>query len=469
MMNHAKVFKKTAPNGKLTVYVERRELCIKEDGIQALHGVLFVDANYVKERKVFGQFVLTFRYGREDEEVMGLRFCNEACLQAEQLWPRQNPDEPYKNLTPLQDTLVKRLGAGAVPFTFTVSSLAPPSVTLLPARSYAGAPIGTNYDLRVFVGENPEDKPHKRSSIRMGMKLYQCAPSTDRSQPYAAFSKQLLLADGQVEVEATLDKEVYERGENINVNVSVTNHSSRNVRRIKILAVQYVDVAMFSNGKFKNVVAVIDTTEGCPVSSGSGLKRQFQLTPARGAIKNWIALEEFYDRESALASTVARADPQEKNVFAIYVSYYIKVKLFTSAIGGEVSVKVPFKLMRLHPVDTDTPTNVLPEPHPVAGEGDPPPEGPQPPPPPPVPPTPPSGAQDQEALQQAGSGILQEAGGGTHQQAGGGPSQDDVRERGRGDKRGGGRPAMVTRCLRLCRLCLGANQWGRDHYLPVHV
>lgn len=93
----------------------------------------------------------------------------------------------------------------------------------------------------------------------------------------------------------------------------------------QILAVQYVDVAMFSNGKFKNVVAVIDTTEGCPVSSGSGLKRQFQLTPARGAIKNWIALEEFYDRESALASTVARADPQEKNVFAIYVSYYIKV------------------------------------------------------------------------------------------------------------------------------------------------
>lgn len=95
------------------------------------------------------------------------------------------------------------------------------------------------------------------------------------------------------------------------------------------------------------------------------------------------------------------------------------------------------------------------QPHPVAGEGDPPPEGPQPPPPPPVPPTPPPGAQDQEALQQAGSGILQEAGGGAHQQAGGGASQDDVRERGRGDKRGGGRPAMVTRCLRLCRLCLG--------------
>ncbi|MPC15296.1 Arrestin [Portunus trituberculatus] len=86
--------------------------------------------------------------------VMGLRFCNEACLQAQQLWPQLDEEfsQDDKNLSPLQDTLVKRLGAGAVPFSFNVSSLAPPSVTLLPARSYAGAPIGTNYDLRIFVG-----------------------------------------------------------------------------------------------------------------------------------------------------------------------------------------------------------------------------------------------------------------------------------------------------------------------------
>ncbi|XP_071529553.1 arrestin homolog isoform X3 [Panulirus ornatus] len=346
MMNHARVFKKTAPNGKITVYVERRELCIAEPGIQPLHGVLFVDANYVKDRKVFGQFVLTFRYGREDEEVMGLRFCNEACLQAQQLWPMADGEHEFKNLTPLQDTLVKRLGSGAVPFTFTVSSLAPPSVTLLPARTYVGAPIGTNYDLRIFVGENPDDKPHKRSSIRMGMKLYQTASEVDRTPPYAAVSKQLLLAEGQVEVEATLDKAVYERQEKVSVSVSVTNHSSRNVRRIKVLVVQFVDVAMFSNGKFKNIVATVDSTDGCPISPGATLTRQFQLNPARGTIKNWIALEEFYDRESALASSVTRLEAQERNVFAIYVSYYVKVKLFTSAIGGEVSVKVPFKLMR---------------------------------------------------------------------------------------------------------------------------
>lgn len=34
----------------------------------------------------------------------------------------------------------------------------------------------------------------------------------------------------------------------------------------------------------------------------------------------------------------------EKNVFAIYVSYYVKVKLSLSAMGGEVSLKLPFIL-----------------------------------------------------------------------------------------------------------------------------
>lgn len=68
----------------------------------------------------------------------------------------------------------------------------------------------------------------------MGMKLYQLAPSNENITPYAAFSKQLLLADGQVEVEATLDKAVYERGEEVGVSVSIANHSSRNVRKIRV-------------------------------------------------------------------------------------------------------------------------------------------------------------------------------------------------------------------------------------------
>ena len=52
-----------------------------------------------------------------------------------------------------QEALVKRLGPNAHPFTMEITPLAPPSVQLVPAKEYNGAPIGTSYDVRAYVGE----------------------------------------------------------------------------------------------------------------------------------------------------------------------------------------------------------------------------------------------------------------------------------------------------------------------------
>lgn len=112
--------------------------------------------------------------------------------------------------------------------------------------------------------------------------------------------------------------------------------------------VQHVDVCMFSNGKFKNVVALVTSREECPLGPGSSLSRTYTLYPAKGATKNWIALEDSFSRAGAtLASTItcASSSPEDRNVFAIYVSYYVKVKLLVGAIGGELSLKLPFTLM----------------------------------------------------------------------------------------------------------------------------
>jgi len=51
--------------------------------------------------KVFGQITLTFRYGREDEEVMGLKFCNEAIMCLAQIYPPHENAQREQN-TPLQ-------------------------------------------------------------------------------------------------------------------------------------------------------------------------------------------------------------------------------------------------------------------------------------------------------------------------------------------------------------------------------
>lgn len=49
--------------------------------------MVVLDAEYVRGRKVWGQVVCTFRYGREEDEVMGLNFYKELFLASEQLYP----------------------------------------------------------------------------------------------------------------------------------------------------------------------------------------------------------------------------------------------------------------------------------------------------------------------------------------------------------------------------------------------
>lgn len=46
-------------------------------------------------------YFFNYRYGREDEEVMGLKFCNEAVIALKQLWPKPVPDNK-DDMNPLQ-------------------------------------------------------------------------------------------------------------------------------------------------------------------------------------------------------------------------------------------------------------------------------------------------------------------------------------------------------------------------------
>ncbi|ENN81962.1 hypothetical protein YQE_01673, partial [Dendroctonus ponderosae] len=349
-----------------------------------------------------------------------------------------------------------------------ITPLAPPSVQLVPAKEYNGAPIGTSYDVRAYVAERIDEKLHKRTTVRMGIRVvqrafappspYQYVPgggktskeqakmnrkallfgcksepfqnrlltnqdtenkspnrrfplkysgrvtfdeqeddsititqnsveingkSTDavdseqtalekrraslkttksevRSDsvesnedrisdyyrslcsakrpsmaaylaavpnPEATVEKQFLLSDGKVILSATLDKGIYSHGEEIRVSVQIRNNSSKTVRRIKVFVVQHVDVCMFSNGKFKNVVALLSDKESCPILTAATLSKTYTLLPLNSTTKNWIALEDTYTKSSSsLASTVCSVtgNADDRNVFAIYVSYYVK-------------------------------------------------------------------------------------------------------------------------------------------------
>lgn len=91
---------------------------------------------------------------------------------------------------------------------------------------------------------------------------------------------------------------------------------------------------------------MIDSKEDCPLRPGASLNKLFTLYPAKGVTKNWIALEDSYVKSpSSLASTVICNSPDDRNVFAIYVSYYVKVKLVVGTLGSKLSMKLPFTLM----------------------------------------------------------------------------------------------------------------------------
>ncbi|PNF21670.1 Phosrestin-1 [Cryptotermes secundus] len=93
-----KVFKKTTPNGKITVYLGKRDFIDHLDHVDPIDGIVVVDNDYLSGRRLYGQVTTTYRYGREEDEVMGVKFSKELVLTRQQLVP----PAAKTDLTPIQ-------------------------------------------------------------------------------------------------------------------------------------------------------------------------------------------------------------------------------------------------------------------------------------------------------------------------------------------------------------------------------
>lgn len=131
MVVAVKVFKKTTPNGKVTVYLSKRDFIDHLDHTDPIDGVVVVEDGYLQGRKVYGQVLTVYRYGREEDEVMGVKFSKELVVASGQIVPCKKEKE---QLTPVQEKLLKKVGGEAYPFTFYFPDMAPCSVTLQPGE-----------------------------------------------------------------------------------------------------------------------------------------------------------------------------------------------------------------------------------------------------------------------------------------------------------------------------------------------
>uniref|UniRef100_A0A3P8U6T5 Beta-arrestin-1 n=1 Tax=Amphiprion percula TaxID=161767 RepID=A0A3P8U6T5_AMPPE len=317
-----RVFKKASPNGKLTVYLGKRDFVDHVDLVEAVDGVVLIDPEYLKERKGSGRPRLTFR---KDLFV--------ANIQAFPPLP-----EEKKSLTRLQERLIKKLGEHAYPFTFQIPLNLPCSVTLQPAAS--------DFEVKAFCAENVEEKIHKRNSVRLVIRKVQYAPEKPGPQPTAETTRQFLMSDNLYTWRPLWTRRIYYHGEPISVNVHVTNNTNKTVKKMKISGGTW----MCSLGS--PVHSSVSSFCSDVVAPSSTFCKVFTLTPflANNREKRGLALDgKLKHEDTNLASSTLR-EGANKEILGIIVSYKVKAKLVVSR-GGDVSVELPFTLMHPKPLE----------------------------------------------------------------------------------------------------------------------
>ncbi|KAK9398446.1 beta-arrestin-2 [Crotalus adamanteus] len=347
------VFKKSSPNCKLTVYLGKRDFVDHLDRVDPVDGVVLVDPEYLKDRKVFVTLTCAFRYGREDLDVLGLSFRKDLFLASWQAFPpaEGSPEQ----LTRLQERLLRKLGANAHPFSFMIPQNLPCSVTLQPGPEDTGKACGVDFEIRAFCAKNLEEKIHKRNSVRLVIRKVQYAPEKSGPQPMAETTRHFLMSDRSLHLEASLDKELYYHGEPISVNVHVTNNSSKSVKKVKVAVRQYADICLFSTAQYKCPVAQIEQED--QVAPSSTFCKVYTLTPqlSNNREKRGLALDgKLKHEDTNLASSTIVTEGINKEVLGILVSYRVKVKLVVSR-GGDVAVELPFVLMHPKPPEQLSP------------------------------------------------------------------------------------------------------------------
>ncbi|EPY76279.1 s-arrestin [Camelus ferus] len=367
--NHV-IFKKISRDKSVTIYLGKRDYIDHVDQVEPVDGVVLVDPELVKGKRVYVSLTCAFRYGQEDIDVIGLTFRRDLYFSQVQVFP---PVGASGASTKLQESLIKKLGGHTYPFLLTC--------------------CGVDFEVKAFATDSKnteEDKIPKKSSVRLLIRKVQHAPPEMGPQPRAEAAWQFFMSDKPLHLTVSLSKEIYYHGEPIPVTVTVTNNTEKTVKKIKALVEQVANVVLYSSDYYIKPVATEESHEKVPPNST--LTTTLTLVPllANNRERRGIALDgKIKHEDTNLASSTIRnraepylpekmppreeggrfilslfpAAPQilvplfclsslkegiDKTVMGILVSYQIKVKLMVS---GEVATEVPFRLMHPQPED----------------------------------------------------------------------------------------------------------------------
>ncbi|XP_051813898.1 S-arrestin isoform X3 [Acanthochromis polyacanthus] len=342
---------------KVAVYMAKRDFVDHCDFVDPVDGVVLIDPVQLKGRKVYVMLSCTFRYGRQDMDVMGVAFRRDLFVVTRQVYPELQDKEKLIH-NKIQQKLLRKLGDNAFPFFFEFPDNLPCSVALQPGPSDVGKKCAVEFEVKAFCGEIQDDKIDKQSSVRLTIRKIQFSPENSKVVPTAETTFEFLMSEKPLHVKLSLPKETFYHGEPLKANVEITNSSSRNIKDISVSVEQVTNVVLYSNDKYVKSVAKEETSDSVP--SGTSLKKEYTLYPllAHNKDRRGLALDGRLKHEDTnLASSSIVKQEVLKEVQGMLVFYKVVVRMIAS---GEVSLEVPFRLM-----------NPKPEPAPPVKESEP--------------------------------------------------------------------------------------------------
>ncbi|XP_061493691.1 S-arrestin [Rhineura floridana] len=351
------IYRKISHDKAVTIYIGQRDFIDHVGGVEPVDGVILVDPDIVKEKKVYVTLTCAFRYGQEDIDIMGLTFRKDLYFCRVQVFPSLEKQRPLSNL---QECLINKLGGNAYPFLLTFPDYLPCSVCLQPAPQDVGKCCGVDFEVKAFSTENEEERVLKRNSARLLIRKVQYAPEVPGPQPHAESSWHFFLSKNPLHLKACLSKEVFYHGEPIPVMVTVINNTEKVVKKISVSVEQVANVVLYSSDFYTKTVALEEAKE--KVQPNCILSKTMTILPllANNRVKRGIALDgKLKDEDTNLASSTIIKDGIDKTVLGILVAYKIKVKLTVSGLLGdftssEVAMELPFRLM--HPKQEEVST-----------------------------------------------------------------------------------------------------------------
>uniref|UniRef100_A0A3Q3N4W8 S-arrestin n=1 Tax=Mastacembelus armatus TaxID=205130 RepID=A0A3Q3N4W8_9TELE len=340
------VFKKDSRDKSVAVYMAKRDFVDHCDFVDPVDGVIVIDPVRLKGKKVYVMLSCTFRYGRQDMDVMGVAFRRDLFLVTRQVYPELQDKEKLIH-TKIQQKLLRKLGDNAFPFFFEFPDNLPCSVALQPGLTDVGKKCAVEFELKAFCGEHKDDQTDKQSSVRLSIRKIQFSPEDRDLVPVADSTFEFLMSEKPLHVRLSLPKETFYHGELLTATVEIINSSSRNIKDLSVSVEQVTNIVLYSNDRYVKSVAKEETNDSVP--SGTSLKKEYTLYPllAHNKDRRGLALDGRLKHEDTnLASSSIVKQEVLKEVQGILVSYRVVLRMIAS---GEVSLEVPFRLMHPKP------------------------------------------------------------------------------------------------------------------------